>query len=428
MKSSLRIALFAFLFWQHASAADPFALKPNDTVVFYGDSITDQRLYTMLTEFYVVTRYPNLNVNFVHSGWGGDRVTGGGGGNIDTRLARDVVAYHPTVMTIMLGMNDGNYANHKEADDTVYENGYRHIIDSMEKSIPNLRITVIGPSPYDDVTRPISMLQPNGYNAVMVRYSDFLKKYAEQAKLGYADLNTGVVAMLEKANAADPAVAQKIIPDRVHPGLAGHLIMAEQLLKAWHARPYVSDVAIDAPDGKVTESDFAHVTDVHAGDMHAGMPLKWTETDEALPLPFANLIAENQDKTIELAIKSSDVTEALNAQPLKVTGLAPGHYKLNIDKETVGTFSDAELGTGINLAVLNTPMSKQAMTVRDWTLKRLEVHNQRWRTYQVPMTPLDLLHLDDTLKALDALDLELTAKQREAAHPLPHEFELVPAP
>ena len=102
------------------AAEEPFAVGPNDTVVFYGDSITDQRLYSMLTEFYVVTRYPKLNVNFVHSGWGGDRVTGGGGGPIDTRLARDVIAYHPTVMTIMLGMNDGNYTNHKEADDATY--------------------------------------------------------------------------------------------------------------------------------------------------------------------------------------------------------------------------------------------------------------------------------------------------------------------
>ncbi len=160
-------------------------------------------------------------------------------------------------------------------------------------------------------------------------------------------------------------------------------------------------------------------------ELHGGGPLKWTETDEALPLPFANLIADDRDKTIDLAIKSSDVTEALNAQPLKVTGLAAGHYKLNIDDETVGTFTDAELAIGINLASLNTPMSKQAMTVRDLTLKRLEVHNQRWRTYQVPMTPLDLLHLDETLKALDALDVELTARQRQAAHPLPHNFELV---
>src|ERR1700755_335857 len=86
-----------------------FALRDGDTVVFYGDSITDQRLYTTYAETYVVTRFPKRNISFVHSGWGGDRVTGGGGGPVDVRMNRDVIAYRPTVMTVMLGMNDGRY-------------------------------------------------------------------------------------------------------------------------------------------------------------------------------------------------------------------------------------------------------------------------------------------------------------------------------
>ena len=421
MKSPILRALLAPLLLLQAlpsHAEQPFALKQNDTLVFYGDSITDQRLYTMLTEFFIVTRYPKLNINFVDSGWGGDRVTGGGGGAIDTRLARDVIAYHPTVMTIMLGMNDGNYAKHTDANDAVYYAGFHHIIDSVRKSIPNLRITLIGPSPFDDVTRPLT-LQPDGYNAVLVRYSDYLKDYADKSKLGYADLNTGVVAMLKRANDTDPARAQKIIPDRVHPSLAGHLIMAEELLKAWNARPIVSAVTIDAAAGKVGETKFSNVT-----ELHAGVPLSWTETDEALPLPFADLLAADNDKLLDLAIHSSDVIEALNQQPLRVTSLAAGHYKLDIDSNTVGTFSEAELAQGINLATLATPMSKQAMNVRDLTIKRLDVHQQRWRTLQVPMAPLDLLHLDDAMNALDTLDAELTAKQRQAAQPLPHVFQI----
>jgi len=44
-----------------------FHIKSGDRVVFYGDSITDQRLYTTFTETYVVTRFPKLDVLFVHS-------------------------------------------------------------------------------------------------------------------------------------------------------------------------------------------------------------------------------------------------------------------------------------------------------------------------------------------------------------------------
>src|SRR2546430_5339848 len=92
-----------------AAEQSGFYLKDGDRVVFYGDSITDQRLYTTFVETYLVTRFPARHVRFVHSGWGGDRVTGGGGGPIDRRLSRDVFAYKPTVVTVMLGMNDASY-------------------------------------------------------------------------------------------------------------------------------------------------------------------------------------------------------------------------------------------------------------------------------------------------------------------------------
>jgi lysophospholipase L1-like esterase len=401
--------------------ADNFYLHANDTVVFYGDSITEQRLYTMLTEFYTVTRYPKLNVRFVHSGWGGDRVSGGGGGPIDLRLSRDVVAYHPTVMTIMLGMNDGGYVNHVPENDVTFFAGFKHIVDSTRAAVPGLRITAIDPSPFDDVTRPFT-LQPNGYNAVLMKYGDWIRSYGSDAKLDFADLNTPVVEMLHKANTADRTLAQKIIPDRIHPGLAGHIIMAEGLLKAWNARAIVSSVTLDAKEGTVVESNFAKVSDIHAG-----APFVWTETEEALPLPFAGMLAQDRDHTLALAIRSSDVTAALNQQTLQVQNLSPGRYKLSIDSQPTGEWSDAELAQGVNLAVLDTPMSRQAMTVRDLTMKRLDVHQARFHTLQAPMQTLDLQHLDESLKALDNLDNEIMTRQREAAQPHPHVFQLAPA-
>src|SRR6202165_5846433 len=158
-------ALLYFAFASHLAAQSDFYLKDGDTVVFYGDSITDQRLYTTFTEAYVVTRFPKLNVRFVHSGWSGDKVDGGAGGSIDTRLRRDVLAYQPTVVTLMLGMNDAGY---RLFDDTLfksYRTGYEHIVKALKTAGPKLRITAIQPSPYDDVTR--LPLFEGGYNNVL---------------------------------------------------------------------------------------------------------------------------------------------------------------------------------------------------------------------------------------------------------------------
>src|SRR5207245_940921 len=198
-----------------------FQLKDGDTVVFYGDSITDQRLYTTYAETFVVTRFPKRNISFVHSGWGGDRVTGGGGGPVDVRLRRDVIAYRPSVMTIMLGMNDASYRAYGAQIFNTYAEGYRHILGAVKSSLPGIRRTVIQPSPFDDVTRPPQF--EGGYNAVLVRYGEFVKQLGERESLAVADMNAPVVAALGKANAADADLAQKIVPDRVHPGPGGHL-------------------------------------------------------------------------------------------------------------------------------------------------------------------------------------------------------------
>src|SRR6266571_2347945 len=161
--------------------SESFALKDGDRIVFYGDSITDQRLYTTFSETYVVTRFPKLDVSFVHSGWGGDRVTGGAGGPIDVRLRRDVIAYKPSVMTIMLGMNDASYRAYDAQTFNTYAEGYRHILSTVKSALPGVRVTVIQPSPFDDATRPPQF--DGGYNAVLVRYGEFVKQVGEREGL-----------------------------------------------------------------------------------------------------------------------------------------------------------------------------------------------------------------------------------------------------
>lgn len=393
-----------------------FYLKSGDRVVFYGDSITDQRLYTTFAETYVVTRFPTLPVTFVHSGWGGDRVSGGGGGPIDVRLKRDVIAYKPTVMTIMLGMNDGSYKAFDETIFGTFAKGYEHIIETMKAADPSLRFTIIQPSPYDDVTRKPTF--DPGYNVTLVRYSKFLQELATSRHLDLADLNSPVVADLGRANTLNSELAQKLIPDRVHPGPAGHLLMAEALLKAWNAPALVSAVEIDAGKGSVLQTRNTEVASLEL----SGSPT-WTQTDKSLPF----LIDWNdRDKLVPLAMQSSDFVEALDQQLLKVTGLKTERYSLMIDGVEAAKFSREQLAAGVNLATLpGTPMMKQAAEVHRLTLQHTATHNYRWRNIQVPLEKDNFPNEENAMAALDKLEDDMIRQQRAVAQPKPHRFELV---
>jgi lysophospholipase L1-like esterase len=396
----------------------PFYLKAGDRVVFYGDSITDQRLYTTFTETYVVTRWPDMPVSFTHSGWGGDRVGGGGGGDINLRLERDVLAYRPTVMTIMLGMNDGSYRAFDQGIFDQYRNGYQRLVDRVKKGAPGLRLTLIEPSPFDDVNQAPNF--EGGYNAVLIRYGQFVKELAEREHATVADLNTAVVAALEKAKAANPDLAKKIIPDRVHPGPAGHLLMAAELLKAWNAPALVSAVEIDAAKLQVLKEAKTRIT----GLTRSGQVLAWTQTDRALPMPV-----DLNDPVTALALRCSDFETSLDQQTLKVSGLAAAKHALTIDGETVGEFTNEQLAQGINLAMLATPMAKQAASVHKLTLQHNDIHFARWRQIQVPMAKYKSPQVDRATKQLmDALDEEesrVVTQQRAAARPEAHKFEIL---
>lgn len=414
MRRPTVFALLLFSLPTVVPAAEPFYLKDGDRVVFYGDSITDQRLYTTFTETYVVTRFPKMNVAFVHSGWGGDRVTGGGGGPIDLRLRRDVFAYRPTVMTIMLGMNDASYRLFDESIFKTYADGMKRIVEQVKGAFPNIRLTLIRPSPYDDVTRPPGF--EGGYNAVLVRYGDYLKELAAKSHVDLADLNTSVVAATKKAKDLDAKLAPQLNQDRVHPGPGGQLLMAAALLDAWHASALVSKVQIKLASGQLSsEAEKTSLAELHRD----GSSICWTQFDEALPFPI-NLA----DPVTALAIKSSEVVPQLNQQILQVDGLEADEYTLSIDGKAVGQLSKAQLAEGVNLAVLDTPMVEQAKLVHELTLKHNEIHFRRWRNVEVPLQGFESPHVTKALAELDELEGEVVKEQRAAAQPKPRLYEL----
>jgi lysophospholipase L1-like esterase len=398
-----------------AQAPPKFHLRRDDRVVFYGDSITDARLYTCYVEAYVLTRFPTWDVRFVHSGWGGDRVDGGSGGRIDRRLERDVLAYKPTVVTVMLGMNDGRYRPYDPALYQRYVTGYENIVDTLKAELPAARLTVMQPSPYDEVTRP--PLEGGGYSPVLVRFGGFVRQLAQREHLGFADLYTDLLQVLTRLNEKDHEAALKLIPDRVHPGAAGHMILASSLLRAWHAPALVSSVHLDGAGARLVAAQQSRVSDVR----REGTTLRWSQVDGALPLPI-----DRSEALVEQVIASSNFIEALDQQPLKITGLGEGPYALRIDDSQVGVFRGPELARGINLATLPTPMSRQALEVYYLTLKHNDIHYTRWRYVQLRLAHDEVQSTGEALAALDTVENELIARQHALARPRLRRFTLQP--
>jgi hypothetical protein len=323
-------------------------------------------------------------------------------------------------MTIMLGMNDGLYRAESEENDKVFFDGYRHIVGSVQAAVPGIRITAIRPSPYDDVTREPNF--PGGYNQVMISFGKWIANYGKENGLNVADLNTAVVEMLHKANDLDPVNAKDIIPDRVHPSFSGHLIMAEQLLKSWNARSVVAAVSIDASGQKPKVESSEHATVSNLSNQNV---LQWSETDDALPLPFYEW-GHTRNSTVPLVLRSSNVAGDLNNEPLRITGLKNGVYALKIDGTPVGTFNNDELARGVNLALLDTPMTRQAKEVYELTVSHCDVHNDQWRNMQVPLAKYNFAQTQTAMQAANALETSILNKRSEAAKPVAHKFEVTP--
>ncbi len=299
-----------------------FALRDGDRVVFFGDSITEQRLYTTYVEHYVATRFPDRKITFLNSGWGGDQTSTNeceachGVGAL-ARIDRDVIAKKPTVVTLLFGMNDGKYRDFDPAVLKEYEDGMSEIIKRL-KAGTKARIYVMTPTVYD-ASRHTSWSHTDKYNHVLDRFSDAAKQIAARENLPVIDLHASTVDALTRAKAtqADYTFA----PDGVHPSEDGQLVMAAEILRAWGAPANGSGVAVAAPTGSGTTVTLTVVA-----------PLPWPA-----PQPSARLDSVWPE------------IDALGAVTASISGLPTGSYALAVDGDDAGTFSADQLATGVEI-------------------------------------------------------------------------------
>ncbi len=409
-----------------------FAIHNGDRVVFLGDSITEQRLYTTYIEAYALTRHPDWKLTFRNVGWGGDtswlrqrahpdegRLFAAEGSALDQMvedsvgrgLARDVLPLQPTFVTVKFGMNDHSYQTFRPDIFRAYVRSQSEISKVLQAH--QARVFLLTPQPIEE-RRPDP--DKDVRNESLRKFSDGLKDLAAKTGAGYVDQFDPYLSIMLGERSRD---AKAFIGggDAVHPGPAGQTLMAWAVLKGLGATPTVSTATIDAVSKAVSTSQ-CRIEKVESTD---GM-LSFDRTDEVLPWPI--------DKAAESSLKLAPVLDDLSWYDLKVTGLPEGSYTVTIDGEAAGTVTAAELRKGWNLSNAAGPVTQQARDLLGHIFEKNNLYFNRWRNVQLSTFPAwatgpdletrrdaELKRLDDQIAKQEA-EIEVLRKTKT------HHFEV----
>ena len=392
-----------------AVIADDFLFKPNDRVLFLGDSITDQYQYSTDIELYLTTRFPKWNLTFINAGIGGDTAQGG-----KNRFKDHVLAEEPTVMTINFGMNDGGYGNFDPNRQKGYVEGTEAML-SMAKGA-GVRVGLVSPNAVDRRVQERFTL----YLETQKTFYAPLKDLAAQHGASFVDQYAITRAALEKME-SDKADSVRPFGDGFHTSSNGGLFMAHAILTGLKAPALVSQVGIDrnsfGPGAGSKVKDCAI-----SGEQKTETGVAFDRLDQALPLPV-------QGDWVSLLPYMNNLKD-LNNYELVVTGLAPGNYAITIDDVEVATHAANELAAGVNLGnVTKGPIYDQAQKVFVAINQKNSLVHQRFRgvvMFNAPDWLADVV-AERKPRELAKRTAQIQEKQAEIyqlAQPTKHRFEV----
>lgn len=396
----LGLALALSVSAQPAAERVPRMFRKGDIWVAVGDSITHSRRYHSFIYLYYLTRFPDQPFELVNCGVSGDSA----GGAVQ-RFPWDIEPHHPTVATIMMGMNDvgrGNYGADK-TDPALVARRQASIDDHMRNMDQlsallrglNCDLIYLTPSIYDQTAEMACYNNVGVNDALATCGRRVAAELAPKYEAGVADVN-GPMTGLNEAYQKDDKTKTLVGPDRVHPGDLGQFLMAYLFLKAQHVPAMVADLAVDA-NGQTLASTNCTVSDVNV----TADAVSFTCLEKALPYPVPIVASE--------ALELVPFLAEMNREMLTVKGLAEGTYVVVIDGEPVLATSARELATGINLATCNrTPMYRQAKAVSDLNDQRHAIPASRLRTLAAQR------HFMGRDKNLDTSDFEAMKAALEA--------------
>jgi len=242
---SIFLGLILFLPWAHAQTpanmTNPLAGKK---VLWLGDSITQIGDYVTFVLYYLDKEYPKDKFDIISVGLASETTSGLSEKThpfprpcIFERLSRALDAVKPDIVVACYGMNDGIY--HPQSDDRMqaFQKGIRKLIAAAKNA--HARVILLTPPPFDKtVVKTVPKDAPDfGYKNAYEGYDSVLADYAKWEQTlprddaTVIDLHAPIDDDVTKQRTTDPQFSFTRAGGGIHPDAAGHLLMAEIILK-----------------------------------------------------------------------------------------------------------------------------------------------------------------------------------------------------
>jgi lysophospholipase L1-like esterase len=325
------------------SRAAESGLKPNDAIAICGDSITEQKQYSVFMEDYLLMCQPAADLSTCQFGWGGETSWG-----FNARMYNDVGWFHPTAATTAYGMNDGGYSPMTPEKAKKYHDAQRDIVKRFKKM--GVRHIVVGsPGCVDTYHFRKSPEQAEMYNKTLASLRDIAKQVADEEGVTFANVFDAMYEAMVKAKAKHGNTYVFAGNDGFHPGPNGHLAMAYAFLKAMGCDGNIGIIQINLPANEVAVTEGHKVISIKDGAFEI----------ESTRYPFC-FYGDEKGQTTRSVIDFLPFNEELNRFKLVVKGAKSDQVTVtwgNSEK----TFSKDDLEKGINLAAefLDNPFSQQ---------------------------------------------------------------------
>jgi lysophospholipase L1-like esterase len=327
------VALAILIGFSSSAAGTECLLQRGDFVAVAGDSLTEQRLYSVFLEEYLLACQPGAGLRACQFGWKGETSS-----EFALRLANDVLRLRPNVVTLCFGMNNGPFGPTAPEEPQSYREAQRRIIKQLKNA--GVRVILVGSPGSLDVERAFAGDRARAliYNRSLARLRDIAREVAEEQGAIFVNLHDPMIEFIAKAK-AKYGKDYWLCGDGGHPDRSGHLLMAYLFLKALGCDGDLGTISVDLAGDKA-----------EAGGGHKVVAYSQGRVEiESSRYPFCFSGDAARFEATRGVPQVIPFNEDLNRFRLVVRGLASRRAKVtwgSVSRE----FPAARLADGINLA------------------------------------------------------------------------------